>query len=117
MITKRDFKVSFLTITIFTLWLVLFNQDVDEAVAQRNIQMGQQSQTEMLAKESLPFAPATKGDVIDMQNELTKIIHEKLARAMMEISRQNWIICKYANTDKKFAEYEESCGTIANYEF
>ena len=116
MITKRDFKVSFLTITIFACQLVLFNQDVDEAVAQRNTQMGQQPQTEMMATESLPFSPATKGDVIDMQNELKRYIHMNLEKAMMEISRQNSIICTNQKRDRN-AEYEMSCNSIAHYEF
>ena len=110
MLTKRDIKVSFISITVFALYFILFNQGIDEAAAQKNKQIGQQPQTELVPLNIDQFSAilenqqiATKGDIGAMQKELQTITQEGATRDQM--------ICTLLQmNDRDFGRYyEKTC--------
>ena len=99
MLTKRDIKVSFISITVFALCLILFNQGIDEAAAQKNKQIGRQPQTELVPLNIDQFSAilenqqiATKGDVDARAKEL-EVRQKELQTITQEGATRDQIIC------------------------
>ena len=138
MITKRDIKVSITSITVFALCFILFNQGIDEAAAQKNKQIGQQPQTELVPLNIDQFTAilenqqiATKGDIGSMQKELEAFmqvrirdeimealgINDKNSTLLSEITDHHHVICLRVVESRGAGvsdEWESSCGYIAS---
>ena len=117
MITKRDIKVSFISIIVFTLCFILFNQGIDEAVAQKNKQFGQQPQTELSSQNNAQKAAilqnqqiATKGDIDTIQKEL-EVMQKELQTITQEGATRDQMICTLLQmNDRDFGRYyEKTC--------
>jgi hypothetical protein len=137
-LTKRDIKVSFISITVFALCFILFNQGIDEAAAYKNKQIGQQSQTELVPLNIDQFAAilenqqiATKGDIGAMQKELETFMqvrirdeimdalgmNDKNSTLLSEITDQHHVICTRVVESRGAGgpeEWESTCGYISN---
>ena len=121
MITKRDIKVSITSITVFALCFILFNQGIDEAAAQKNKQIGQQPQTELVPLNIDQFTAilesqlesqqiATKGDVEAIQKEL-EVMQKELQTITQEGATRDQMICTLLQmNDRDFGRYyEKTC--------
>jgi hypothetical protein len=114
-ITKRDIKVSFISIAVFALIFVLFNQYIDEAAAQRNSQFGQQQGNQSGKVQIDPGATynvdsATESDVAAIQREL-ETMQKELQTITEEGSRRGRVICTLllAHGNNYGLFYEETC--------
>jgi hypothetical protein len=116
-ITKRDIKVLFISIIVFTLCFILFNQGIDEAAAQKNKQLGQQTQTELLPLNIDQFTAilenqqiATKGDVDAISKEL-EVMQKELQTITQEGATRDQIICTLLlkNNSDFGRYYEKKC--------
>jgi hypothetical protein len=116
-ITKQNFKVSFISITVFALCFVLFNQGIDESAAQKNKQFGQQPQTELSSQNNAQKAAilqsqqiATKGDIDTIQKEL-EVMQKELQTITQEGATRDQIICTILLKNKLDIGhyYEKTC--------